>query len=387
MSTSRRHPAVNVKTPDAPSPVPHHFHKPSPKNAAVIELSGGHVECIYSQLLFLQHGGYTIHLVCSEELRAQVCAFKPVDHFAFFSPGEHFVAHWKCVLAIRRYLIAHRITSVIFNTGGGNHTRDICIATPPGVTLAGIVHHTHKLTGSFTQFLISLRMKKGFVLNDYLLDGIPAMRRRRFASTYLLFREPVEEERLIKNPNELWIAIPGEVDFRRRDYEGLIRELKSGDPLSSSLRFIVLGSCNRDHGDGRALQELLMGSGLEQNFILFDSFVERATFFGYVRQCDAFLPLIHPVTDFFGFYKNHQISGTYNLAFGFAKPLLMHEALRGPDDFEVSAFFYTEATLVPLLNRLAAQPEECAALAARIRSHPKFSLAHQCDHYLRFLGG
>jgi hypothetical protein len=373
-----------VKTPDSPFVSPHQL---SPKNAAVIELSGGHVECIYSQLLFLRQGGYTIHLICSEQLREQVSAFEPVDHFAFYSPGEHFVDHWKCVLAIRRYLIAHRITTLIFNTGGGNHTRDLCIATPPGVTLAGIVHHTHKLTGSFTQFLISMRMKKGFVLNDYLLDGIPTERRRQFASTYLLFREPVEEKRVKKNPNELWIAIPGEVDFRRRDYEGLVRELKSCGPIHGSLRFIVLGACNPEQRDGRALRALIQQSGLERHVVLFDGFVQQDAFFGYVRQCDALLPLIHPVTDFFGFYKSHQISGTYNLAFGFAKPLLIHEALRGPEDFDCSALFYTDTTLVPLLNRLAGEPEECAALATRIRSHPKFSFAHQSDNYLRFLGG
>jgi hypothetical protein len=69
-------------------------------SVALVELGAGHVECIYSQLLFLKRGGYTVHLLCAEHLRDQVSVFEPVDHFAFFQPGDDFSGHWRCVLAI-----------------------------------------------------------------------------------------------------------------------------------------------------------------------------------------------------------------------------------------------------------------------------------------------
>jgi hypothetical protein len=241
------------------------------------------------------------------------------------------------------------------------------------------------LRGSLTQFLISLRMKKVFVLNDYLLKAVLPSRRAQFESIYLIYREPVHGGDVKKNAGEMWIAIPGEVDFRRRDYEGLINEVRTHGPLDPSVRFILLGRCSREHEDGRALRELLVGSGLERHFVLFDDVVEQSTFFGHLMECDALLPLIHPVTHFFVFYRDHQVSGTYNLAFGFAKPLLMHEALRGPEDFEVSAFFYNDGTLVSLLNRLAAHRNECRSQGDRIRSCAKFSFDEQCGKYLRFL--
>lgn len=352
---------------------------------ALIELSGGHVECIYSQVLFLRRRGYRIHLLCSEQLRKHVTAFGPLDSIAFFQPGDDFIAHWKCVFAVRRYLKTHRIATVVFNTAGGNHTRDICIVAPRGIRLAGIVHHTHKLKGSFTQFLISLRLKRGFVLNDYLLASIPPSRRIRFESVYLLFREPIQEETINKDPNEFWIGIPGEVDFRRRDYGGLIRELRNRGPLALSVRFVLLGGCSHEHEDGRALRLLISGSGLDRHLVLFETFVKHEIFFGYLRQCDALLPLIHPGTHFFTFYKDHQISGTYNLSFGFAKPMLLHEALRGPEDFNVSAFFYREEELVSLINRLAGHREECRTRVNHIRSCPKFSFDVQYEKYTQFL--
>jgi len=352
---------------------------------AVIELGDAHVECIFSQLLFLRRGGYRTHLLCSEQLRGHVSAFAPVDHLAFFHPGDDFAEHWKCVFAVRHYLKAHNIGTVVFNTAGGNHTRDICAVAPLHTMLAGVIHHTHKLRGSFTQFLISLRMRRAFVLNDYLLDGIPAGYRTHIESIYLIFREPVEEEPVIKNPGELWIAVPGVVDFRRRDYEGLIDELKTRGPLDASVRFILLGECNRHHGDGHTLRELIAEAGLDRFVVLFDSVVKQRTFFSYLMQCDALLPLIHPATHFFGFYREHQISGTYNLAFGFAKPLLLHDALRGPEDFEVSAFFYGKGALVALLNGLTVHREERQAVEDRIRSCAKFSFERQCRTYLQLL--
>jgi hypothetical protein len=273
----------------------------------------------------------------------------------------------------------------VFNTGGGNHTRDICAVAPAGVKLAGIVHHTHKLRGSFTQSLISLRMHKAFVLNDYLLNGIPQALRPRFQSIYLIFREPVEEQQVRKDPDDLWVAIPGEVDFRRRDYKGLVDEITNRGPIDPSVRLILLGKCSREHDDGRELRELITRSGLERHFVIFDDVVEHGVFFSYLMHCDALLPLIHPVTHFFEFYKDHQVSGTYNLAFGFAKPLLIHKALRGPADFELTAFFYDDGGLVSLVNRLAADRSECRSRGESIRLSAKFSFDHQCERYLRFL--
>jgi hypothetical protein len=77
--------------------------------------------------------------------------------------------------------------------------------------------------------------------------------------------------------------------------------------------------------------------------------------------------------------------GTYNLAFGFAKPLVMHEATRGPEDFEVSAFFSKEGELVALLNHLAEHREEIKLKAASLRANPKFNFEFQQKKYVEFL--
>lgn len=354
------------------------------KSVALIELGSGHTECVFSQILFLQKAGYVVHLICSERLRNQVEGFAHVHRCVFLHHGDTFAGHWKCVLTIRRYLHAHRIRTVIFNTGSGNHTRDISLTAPRGTTMAGLVHHTHKLKGSFTQWLIALRVKKNFVLNDYLLDSVPAKRTKKFESTYLIFREPVNDAQSVrKASSEMWVGIPGEVDFRRRAYNELVDELV-GRLLPPSVRFVLLGKCAR-HGDGLAFRELIRDRGIVQQFILFDDFLSTDMFVGYLKQCNVLLPLIHPSTHFFNHYKKHQVSGTYNLSFGFGIPLLLHESLKGPEDFASSAFFYKIHDLCPLLERLITHRHELDVKRSLILSNPKFSFERQAEKYVGFL--
>jgi len=354
------------------------------KRAALIELGDSHVECLYSQLLFLQHGGYAVHVICSERMREQVSGFENVHRFLFLNNDSDSMGHWNVVRSVLRYVKENDIRTLVFNTGGGNDTRDISLLAPSNVLLVGIIHHAHKLKNSFTQFLISKRVKKNFVLNDFVLDVIPRSRKRNFESAYLIFREPMKPLDVKRDPEKLWVAIPGEVDFRRRDYKTLVDALQKERGSEGPLQFLLLGGCNRS-GDGKRLREMIRAAGLESHFVLFDSFLHRETFFGYLTQSDVLLPLIHPGLQFFSHYQRYQVSGTYNLAFGFAKPMLLHKSLKGPADFDIAAFFYSPGEMVRLLGRLARHPAEYSEKARSIRECKKFSFEVQCEKYLGHL--
>jgi len=362
---------------------PHRDIEPN-NHAALIELGDSHVECIHSQLLFLRHGGYTVHLICSEGIRQQVCNFENLHRFLFLDRAHDSWGHWSRVRSVLRYIRENHIRTIIFNTGGGNNTRDISFFAPRNVRQVGIIHHTHKLKNSFTQFLISRRVQKNFVLNDYLLDVIPRRFRKDFVSAYLIFSEPVETVDIQRDSERLWVAIPGEVDFRRRDYKALIDALESRREHVGTLQFLLLGECRRD-GDGKRLRDMINETGLESHFVLFDSFLDRETFFSYLIKSDILLPLIHPGLKFFSHYQRYQVSGAYNLSFGFAKPMLLHEVLKGPHDFDVAAFFYGTGELAQLLCHLAAHPAEFQEKGRGIRECKKFSFEVQCEKYLRHL--
>jgi len=357
----------------------------SDKSIALVELGDSHVVCIYPQILFLHQAGYTIHLLTSERLRKQVERFDMVNSFAFFHPGDDFRTHWNCVLDVRKYLVAHRIRTVLFNTAEGNHVRDLCLVAPLGLRFVGILHHTYKLGRSFTQWLISFRVKRYFVLNDYLLDHLPHSTRLRFASYYPIFFPPFERVSLEKKHTEFWVGIPGEVEFRRRDYKGLLASLVR-QPAASTMKFLLLGTSRVGSGDGEQFKILVKEAGLESQFVFFEDFLDNNLFYSYIDKCDVVLPLIHPTNSLYSIYQRHQTSGTYIIAFGFAKPMLMHDSFKGVEDFTVSSFFYDDESLVATLNRLASDRSCLEEKRKEIQSQGRFQFEEQCRRFLGFVG-
>lgn len=354
------------------------------KSVALIEFSPSHSECLYAQLLFLNKAGYTIHLIIPHGLRNEVETFGTVEHLFYIDPGRDFQGRWKSVFAVRQYLMENKITTAVFNTAEGNHVRDFCLTAPFGLNLAGTIHHTYKWRKSFTQKIISLRVHKYFVLNDYLLAGIPKRARFTAESYYPIFFPPVFNHTIKKPKGEIWVGIPGVVEFRRRDYRTFLEQLSKTKP-DSALRFILLGKSAPSSSDGKQLRTMVQKANLARQFYFFNDFIANEIYFGYLRQCDVILPLIHPHTSLYDIYSRWQVSGAYNLSFGFGIPMLMHKSFEHISDFQISSYFYEIETLVETMNSLASNTHLLSAKASAIRSNPKFSIEYQSDKYIRFL--
>ncbi|MDP1675346.1 MAG: hypothetical protein Q8L88_00660 [Bacteroidota bacterium] len=354
------------------------------KSIALIEFSSSHSECLYTQLLFLKNAGYTVHLIIPEDLRAEVDGFNNVDSIKYIDPGHGFRGRWSCVFDVRNYLVSNGIRKVLFNTAEGNHVRDFCISAPFQIEFGGTIHHVNKLYKSFTQKLISLRVRKYFVLNDYLLERVSHHQRLSVGSYYPIFFPQNNNHYEQKPEGEIWIGIPGIVEFRRRDYKGLLEQLARCKP-DAKLKFIVLGKCALSNGDGAEVRTIVRDLNLESQFQFFSDFIPRDTYLSYVRQCDFLLPLIHPSTSLYDIYGRWQISGAYNLGFGFAKPMLVHRALEHISDFRSTCYFYEIDEMVELMNTLAANPELILSKVSDIQRTEKFSFEYQCKQYIQFL--
>lgn len=351
---------------------------------ALVEFSTGHAECLYSQILFLERAGYGVHVIVPEALRCQLPFLDRVKQVVGIEPGNDFRSHWRCVFHVVRYLQAHGIRRVVFNTAEGNHVRDFCLIAPAGMALSGNLHHVEKLNDSFTQWLISLRVRKYVVLNDYLLEAVSPAQRGRVASCYLVFFPPHEDPAVQRPANEFWVGIPGTVEFRRRDYAGLLDQL-ARHRLHPSIRFIVLGDSGLSKPDAREVRTRVRDLGVADQFHFFDAFIPQQAYLRYVQQCSCLLPLIHPASPLYEIYRKHQISGAFNLAIGFAKPMLMHTALETIPDFQQSSLFYEVEELIDLLNRVADDESILQEKRRRILSMEKFSFDVQCDRFIRFL--
>ena len=351
------------------------------QKVALLELGGAHTECLYSQLLYLKAGGYHVTLICNERLRVQASALTLADEQAYFPlPETNGSALWKQLIKVRRHLVRNGIKLVIFNTAQSNRVRNLLLLPfPKGTAFVGTVHQVEKLRNSGSQRSISRRVKKYFVLNDYLVPAAQqAVPTARVNSYYPIFFQTEQATETSKPAGEFWVCIPGHIEYKRRDYETLITAWSS---ISNkpNVKFILGNLATKDGG---LLQSRLNELGIVTDFILFDGFVSDAVQHAYLQQCDAVMPLIHPEIPEQSIYLTGQISGNFNLAFGHRKLLLMHEAFAAFEDFKQTALFYMPTELADLLQEL---PQKLSDIPGQLYTDAKWTLDWQTKHYLNFI--
>ena len=350
---------------------------------ALLELAGSHDECLYSQVLFLKEAGYQVTLICSENLRGQVNAFPHVDTFEFLSLRDKgAIGQWKLLLRLRSFLIREGFQKVIFNTASGKIIRNLLLLPfPSRIEFIGTAHSLPKLQNSTTQRLISRKIRKYFFLNDYLSEQFKNSESKLRVSTYYpIFFPEVKGVELDKPKEDIWVCIPGQLEIKRRDYPGLLNALEKVK-RKVNIKFILLGRSNHRYSNAPEVIEMMKRKGLENQFVLFDSFIENSLFHSYLLKSDYILPLIHPGSTGGSSYLRNQVSGAFNLAFAYRKPLLMEQTFSAYEDFKDSSLFYNEKKLNTFLENLP-HPEK---LRKQFYQLPKWNFAHQQEQYIRFI--
>ncbi len=358
---------------------------PRPK-AALLELYDAHDVNLYSQLRFLQWGGYEVTLIVSEKHRDAVAHYGNGFNIEWVRvTATRGLAQWQELWRIRQFIVAQGIETVIFNTAHTNPVRNFCLLPfPKGIRFFGTLHGVNKLAGSFTQKLISRRIANYFLLADYMLEKAMKMPHSglEFSVFYPIFQPHFEVPVAPKAPGDLWIAIPGSVEYKRRDYQSLLKAFAALE-VKPAVRFLLLGNGEHAHGNGPELRTHVTALGLEAHFQFFNGYVEDPVLHSYLRAADAVMPLIHPINAHMEKYLENQISGSFHRAFEYCKPLLMHSYFSRYQDFRETALFYELDGLKEFLQTL---PGQLAAYhAAEHYSNPKWTFEYQAEHYCSFL--
>jgi hypothetical protein len=355
---------------------------PSPPHTALVEFSTSHLMCLQSQIRFLKECGATVELFLSTHARERASFLTGADRIHYLDVQNGLKGRWRTVIALRRALGDLGVEVVVFNTAEGNHVRDFTLIAPGGLLYAGFLHHTNKLGRSFTQRLISRRIRRYYVLMDYLLGGLPASTGCRFAAVSPIFHAAKPPDTPPKPPGEFWICIPGEVEFRRRDYRGLAEAI-SKTPPDPRIRFILLGSAQTK--DSAAFQELLERTGRSSQFLVFPDYVRQGVFAGYLARCDLILPLTHPGIGLYGDYRYHQVSGSFLEALAYSVPMLLDRSWTGVREFEEISLFYDREELIPTVNGLAHNSHPLAQVRERYARSQTFSFTEQQRRFLEML--
>lgn len=355
------------------------------KKAAVLELDGTHEECLYSQLLFLREGGYDTALLFEEALGKKLGGIRAGNREVPWKlKDKKGLAYWRALWEVRNFLISHEYEILIFNSPQGSLTRDFSLLPfPRHFQWYGTLHGINKLRGSFTQKMINRKIKNYFVLNDYLVDNLDRVPHAglRIQSYYSIFFPEYPDAPFIEKPeNVLWIGIPGQVEYKRRDYETLVRAFAALKE-KPAYRFLILGDDQHTHSNGKELKALIQESGVADYF-LFTGYLSYPDYHAWIKKCDIIAPLIHPGNESYEKYLIYQITGGYNLAFAYKKPLLMLQDFDKYEDFRENAVFYTLGQLSESLEKL---PQSIAALRPGMYRQPKWTFEYQCRQYLDFI--
>lgn len=344
---------------------------------ALIEIGNSHEECLYSQIKFLSSlPECEITLICSQVI------YKQISYQHLFSDIKVVDSPkgWKkyqSLYNIYSYIRRGNFDKLIFNTAQGSFTKKLMMMPYQKTKLYGTLHNLKKLD-SFSQKLVTKKLERYFVLNDYLLNKVKDTSQGSiFSSYYPIFFPKLNIGMITKPEDENWIAIPGQVELKRRDYLSLLKAISSRT-ISDKIKFLLLGPADHSHGDGLFIREQIAQLGLSSNFVLWSDYMPNNLFHEYMSLCDFVMPLIHEDHVSSQLYR-YQISGAFNQAFSYRKPLLVSKHLKNIEDFQDTVIFYSLDDLSNLESLLDNNNR-------RFYQLDKWSFEFQKNHYLKEIG-
>jgi len=344
---------------------------------AIVEIRESHEECIYSQLRFLKDAGHEVSLILHPVLAPQISDYAhladDIRYFDFDSCGFF----QNMALQRRLFQTLGTFDLLVLNTAHSFAVmRNLTVLLRWSRTeCIGVLHDTNKLVGSFTQNIISKKVRKYFVLNDALLPSNKIAGDIKVQSFYPIFF-PEYPSVPINKHETIWIGIPGRVDYTRRDYDLLIDALAKITDLRR-VTFLILGKVDRKQAEGGRLYGSIEKSGQLARFKLFSSFIANAYFHAYLGACDYVMPLLRPDEAYF----KHKISGTFNLAFAHKKTLLCQSFLKDIPDLKTNARFFDPESLPQLIKAIDAGNFEFPDSY----SNPKWQYSFQQKRYIDFV--
>lgn len=355
------------------------------KKAVLIELDGSHNEILYAQLAFLKHGGYHTTLIVDDKNFEFVKDYDKVDTLLHYDMNVGSYKKLQILRSIRRHILEHNIQYILFNTAQNNHVRTLCFMRwPKHIVFAGTLHSLHKLSGSFSQKLISRRVKKYFILIEYLRPKLKNFNTKglQFEVYYAMFLAPQKTIPITTKPeNTIWVGIPGTLEYARRDYQSLayaVAKLQEPQPI----RFLLLGNAFHSYGNGHEFKQLIAELGVEDYFVFWDGFLSDEEFHTYIKSCDILMPLLQTRADGVNVYLEYQISGIYNLAFAYKKPMLFADDFEQMEEFKQSSIFYNKENLTTILTFIK---KSIANLDTTLYQDKQWTLAFQAERYLKFI--
>jgi len=346
---------------------------------ALIEIDSSHDECLYTQIKFIKSEKENhLTLIHDKWLAYNISFFDLIDNTIEFNPENYRWKKWVSAYALYKILKREEFDVVIFNTLNSSVVKKLLLF-PFGrnVKLLGIIHNVKKLNSFYFKNFISKKLNAFYILNDALITNINDDIKDvlNILVFYPVYFPAYPNKSINKGKDEIWICIPGQVEFKRRDYNSLFDSIEKYG-INANVKFLFLGRVNKEE-ERNLVYGKIKELKLENNFMIWEDFIDVIQFHNYLLKSDYILPLIHKGHNSFDLYK-YQTTGTYNLAISYKKPLLLEK-----DSFYRDALFWRDAILYEK-ERLLKTINHLSKIENRhLYGHVKLDFSYQKDNYLK----
>jgi|GEM_PF-4948584 len=337
-----------------------------------------HQEIIPTQLEFLLSAGFEVFVAIHAPLwdKALFSPYHARVHFVPLKQTRGFWARLRSLLTIKRLVQREKIDVIILNTLETTSWYFL-MKMLPRVSTFGIAHRVQRVVKE-PILKRNLAMVKGVLtLSDHTLDFLSKSLSRpdRATSFYpIFFNRQVPKS--VRTERMLQVVIPGMITFKKRDYEGLLHAVRSARQ-KLNVRFHLLANIHST--DGEKLLKLIHEAGVADNFVIYEKYVPYESFLEVVAKCDLVMPLLGPAVENYENYLNSQISASFNWAYAFKKPLLIHRDLQHTCIRGYPLYTYGDDTLLTRLEELS----EKAELPATTPEYLSFE--NQRERYLNLI--
>ncbi len=352
--------------------------KENQSTVALVEVGGSHDECLLSQLVALNNRGCKVILVCNKRIQERNPHFNEwVDQWIIF---DFFSKAWQDFKIVRKMMKDIKRSGadfIVFNTAQGGIVRNaVLISLFSKIKFCGIIHTTRKFEGSFTQKLISWKIKRYLLLSEDLLKSVP---KNRLGLDYFYpLRFPKGEPVMKPKADNLQITLIGGVENRRKDLVGFINMIEG----IKNIHFIFLGKSDPKNEEVIQFKKELAKRGISKQVSLFDTFISHDQFDRILQKTDAILPLIHPGTTSAEQYFKNQIAGAMTVSFSYKIPLLLHNSYRHIEEMQPASIYYSVQAFQLAIEQFLSEKD---IIVERMVNHIGYNEEFQEERYLKFV--
>jgi len=348
------------------------------KRIALVEIGGSHDECLLTQMRALHGGSNELLLYTTQPIVDRNPSFvNYLSQTHILSIAGSKSDKKREIKRLWSSLKEQKVDVVVLNTAQGKLILSLVLkALFSKIECVGIIHTSRMFKESFTQKLISLKVKKYLVLSEFIKNDCPVSRKIKLDWFYPL-DFPAVSENLMRDPNHF--VIVGGVETRRKDLDGFLT-LAASAP--DAIRWTFLGKSDGNSEEVRSFLEELELRNLTDRVTYFSDFVDQQTFVDTVATATGIVPLIHPDTNSADQYFKNQIPGAMNVSLSFKIPMLVHEAYKHWTELEPASLYYTFDDFAEQLEKVQASFD---VLQRKMNDTKAFSAEFQQEKFAKFV--